>query len=69
MKAEYKLEDGGMKIGQALAAAIVKHKKAITLKVNRCKQSKNDGEFGLWCGFAEQDVHSWCRWFYEEQCN
>ena len=37
MKNAVTLQDGGMKFEEAIAIAILNHKKSITVKANRCK--------------------------------
>ena len=64
-----KFEVAGMKFEEALGVAILRHKQAITVKVNNCKNSgtEND-EHEIWCEFARQDAKPWCRWFTGETC-
>ena len=63
-----KFEVDGMKFEHAMAASILKHKKAIAVKVDKCKQSPG-GEFEIWCMFAEEKVKPWCKFFTGEKCS
>tara|TARA_Y100000296_G_scaffold83721_1_gene115398 strand:- start:13 stop:1059 length:1047 start_codon:yes stop_codon:yes gene_type:complete len=80
-----KLEADGMKFEEALAAAVLKHKVSIILKVNRCKlDGKDDDKRKLsesdddeddddgdeiWCELSQRPVKPWCKWFSGETCN
>ena len=63
-----KFQVDGMKFEHAMAASILKHKKAIAVKVDKCKQSPG-GEFEIWCMFAEEKVNPWCKFFTGEKCS
>ena len=70
MKETDKLEDGGMKIEEALAVAIVKYKKAIQMKMSTCDIASGQEEGELWATiFADKDKNSWCKWNTGQKCN
>ena len=56
MKDANELVDGGVKFEEAIAVAILKHKKAITIKANSCKPSSSEDGLDLWCEFVKKDV-------------
>ena len=69
MKDANKLEDDGMKFEEAIAVAILKHKKAITIKSNSCKPSTDEDGIDLWCEFVNKDAEPWCTLFTGEKCS
>ena len=70
MKDVSKFEDDGLEFEEAIADAILNHKKAITLKCNSCKPSTEDeDDLDLWCDFINEDAEPWCTFFTGEKCS